>query len=341
MDGLATAGSVRMLVVSPTWLGDAVMALPAVKSLRREYAQAQLCVLSKPQLVEFWTLTGLTDRVFVQQSGTGGTLTTAHELRAASIDHAYIIPNSFRSALIVRIAGIPERIGFRGHYRSALLTDIREHSQQYGIHQSAEVMSLLGDDSRASIDSDGPLIKIETRGVEAVRKRFGLTDKTVAIIPGAARGPSKCWPEDRYAALGRMLADSGRFVIVLGTGAERDLCAKVAASAGGGARSLAGETSLVDLAFLLKACDALVANDSGGMHLAAAVGTPVVAVYGITDPQRTGPLGSECVILQNSEFRARDVPRDSLLARKCLESITIEAVYKAVENLIYKSGSGE
>lgn len=320
-----------ILVVSPSWLGDCVMALPTLRKIKSDNPATALSILTKPQLQEFWSLTQLADRVEIQTLGGLGTWQTANRLRSLKIERCYIIPNSFRSALIPWLARIPERIGFSGHQRSMLLSDIRGADLPPGIHQALEVMTLVTDGIVHDLEHREPLIEIDESLAVSASRSFDVGEGTVAIFPGAARGPAKCWPEQRYCELGRMIALRGRPVAVLGSSSERDLCQRVAESVGARASNLAGRTSLSDLAAVLKNCAAAVANDSGGMHLAAAVGTPVVAIYGITDPAKTAPLGKDSHVLQSSDMRSRDIPRDTRIARKCLESITVESVYEALD----------
>ncbi len=320
-----------ILIVSPSWLGDAIIALPALEKIKSEHPATELSILTKPQLQEFWRLTKIAGRIEIQSGGARGTWRTALRLRSLKIDRCYIIPNSFRSAAIPWLARIPERIGFRGHFRSALLSEIRGANLPPDLHQSCEVMTLVTNVAVQELEIREPLIEIDNSVAAAAKKKFKLDDGVVAIFPGAARGPSKCWPEQRYCELGMMIALRGRSIVVLGSQAERGLCERIAASIGPRARNLAGLTGLSELAAVLKNCAAVVANDSGGMHLAAAVGVPVVAVYGITDSSKTGPLGIESHVLQNSDIRARDIPRDSRIARKCLESIAVESVYRALD----------
>ena len=161
----------------------------------------------------------------------------------------------------------------------------------------------------------------------------------VGVLPGAARGPSKRWPPDRFASVAARLAEeNGCRVLVLGTRAERDLCEGMAHAAGPAAVSLAGETSLRDVACLLSLCRVVLCNDSGGMHLAAAAGTRVVAVFGMTDPETTGPLGSgHALVLAEGVERSRDIARNSGEAVRALQSIPTHRVYEAAARILAES----
>lgn len=327
----ATCGE-RVLFISPSWIGDMLMALPAFEYLRGRHAGDELIVLAKPQLRPLWELISRADRVVPQQPGIAGTFRTAAELREFACRRAYIAPNSFRSALIARLAAVPERIGFRGHWRRPLLTRIAaRRARARRRHQACEMLDLVA--APFELEPRMPPIEIDPELLAAAIGRLQFEPGSVGLIPGAARGPSKCWPEENFCRLGRMLSEAGFPIAVFGAPSETELCGRVAAGIGAGARGFAGKTGVAEWAALISACSAVVANDSGGMHLAAALGVPVAALYGITDPGKTGPLGEVCRVLQQSGLRSRKVPRESHLARKCLESITPESVYNALRGM--------
>jgi heptosyltransferase-2 len=157
----------------------------------------------------------------------------------------------------------------------------------------------------------------------------------VGLIPGAARGPSKRWPAEHFAEIGKRLAeDRGASLLIFGAPSEFELCGSVAKRVGTRAQNYAGKTSLPEWAALLKSCDLVVCNDSGGMHLASALGTPVVAVYGMTDPAKTGPLGANARVIQDEGARARDIAQDSAEAEKRLAALAPARVYDAAANAL-------
>jgi heptosyltransferase-2 len=165
----------------------------------------------------------------------------------------------------------------------------------------------------------------------AGRHLAGLSDRLVALLPGAARGPSKRWPAEAFAQVGRELGRrAGGGVLVLGGPGEEDLGRAVAEAAGPRAVNLCGRLSLGESVAVLARCALAVTNDSGGMHLAAAAGIRVVAVFGLTDPQRTGPLGDGHRIIRPEGVRgARDIGPDSAAAREALAGIRPERVTEA------------
>ncbi len=325
----------KVLVCSPSWIGDMIMSLPALQVACAGRSNDRFTIMTKPPLIPLWELSGVADEIIVQESGLRGTVRTSAVLRSHRFDAACIIPNSFRSALIPWLAAISRRIGFRGHWRSFMINEMvaKDESSHRETHQCYEVAVLLGLSSVGE-ELPPPKLKIEESAVVAVLKKFSLTGGAVALIPGAARGSSKCWPVEHYADVGEMLAADDRKILLFGSNAERKMCEVVAEKIGDSAVNLAGKTDIKEWAILMKTCAAVVANDSGGMHLAAAVDIPGVALFGITDPGKTGPLGGRIKVLQNSDVRSRKIARDSVLAQKCLESISPKSVYEMLQEVM-------
>lgn len=328
---------VSALICAPNWLGDAVMSLPAIAAFRRQAGVAELVILTKPSLRALWKLFPGVDRVVVLEPGARGLLRTITGVRRLALSGAYILPNSFRSALVPFGAGIPQRRGLPGNLRRWMLTDCITHpAQPQRPHQMLEAFHILGMDGAAAV-WDGPLLRPVPADCEAMRKRVGDGSRPwVALLPGAAYGPAKRWPSERFVEVGRQAANCWRArVLLCGTGAERAICEQVQAGIGGDALNLAGETGLEALAALLSLCHVAVANDSGGMHLAAAVGTPVVAIFGITDPRITGPIGPGHRILQAAGGRrSRDLERDTPEARAALAAVPVGDVTLAVDEIM-------
>ena len=322
------------LICGVNWLGDAIMSMPAIQAFRAMHPATRLALLTKPPLQPLWTLQAAVDELRVLRETTADTFRCAMALRRDGFDCVYVLPNSFRSALVPWLAGIPIRTGRRGHGRTALLNDRRDRRDaSTGAHQQWEYADLLGvGNTPAGLPA--PNLTIAASDADRCLRNLGLsgTGLRIGLFPGAARGPSKRWPEARFVETGRRLReDTGAQIPVFGTSAEADLCARVAAGIGKGALSMAGRTTLTELAAVLSRCHVVVANDSGGMHLAAAVGAAVVAVFGLTDPRRTGPLGPRCRVIQPEGVTGcRDIARQSRAAMDVLNAIPVASVYAAV-----------
>ena len=354
------------LVYAPNWLGDAVMAMPALQVWRERHPGARVTVLTRAGNAPLWRMHPAVDEVVCLAPGTRGTFRTGISLRGRGFDAAYLLPNSFRSALVAFLAGIPRRRGFGHHARTLLLTSVARPSTAPGdYHQSRETTPILLEDGIPEV-LPAPDLRVPEELREATLRKFlasvlgaarnttggepppergdapegqggvlRATDKSsprlVSIIPGAARGDSKRWPH--FAEAGQLLAAAIpdlRFAI-LGTKAEDGLCQQVADTIGADrAVNAAGLTSLPEFAALLAASSVVLCNDSGGMHLAAAVGAPVVAVFGLTDWRRTGPLGDKVAIVRRDDVEGhRAIARESREAAAVLASIPAGRVVSA------------
>lgn len=325
----------KALICVPNWIGDSVMAMPAVQAFRDVHPSATLIALTKPAVRELWVLNSSFDQLVVLEPGVKGLLAAAKQLRAAEIDIAWVLPNSTRAALVPWLAGIPRRIGYRGHWRSALLTEIvPPPPNAEAIHQSVEYLYLLCGSSNDP--SEQPRISVPESARQKIAERLQrLPRPWITLIPGAARGPAKRWPLGNYAELAkRIVSEAIGGVVLSGTAEDRLSCEHIAKACGGNVANLAGETGLQEWIAVLASSQLVVCNDSGGMHVAAALGTPVIALFGMTDPRKTGPLGKRVIILQKSPTAHRDIPRTSKEAAKWLTAISPEEVYQHVREVL-------
>jgi heptosyltransferase-2 len=336
----------RLLIIGLNWLGDAVMSMPAVGALRARHPDAKITLLARPAVAAVWALFPGLDAVVNPIQGPLGTFRTGAALCREGYAAAWVFPKSFRSALLAYTGGVPERIGLAGHWRDAMLTRVVRQPAGDTRHQMWEYLDLVG--AGTAPVAPPPFIQAPVADVRAVRLQQesweGGKRETpcVGCFPGAARGPSKRWPAERFAEVARRLADEqGCRIAVFGSEADRAACSTVAASCGRRAIDLSGQTTLPRLAAWLSTCRTVVANDSGGMHLAAALGVPVVGVFGVTDPARTGPLGAgHRTVVAEGVTRSRDVAVDAPAARTALLSIGAERVYDAALEVLAATGAG-
>jgi len=331
----------RILICGLNWLGDGVMSMPAIQAFKARYPSTEIRMLVKPGQASLWRMHPAVASVEVVEAGLVGVFRSARRLRGGNRPRAaYILPNSFRSALIPFLGLVPERVGLAGHQRVWMLTRVTSLSEpaQRG-HQLLEYFDILGLDRREG-DSVMPTLVIPPTVRAESDALLGTADTPlIGLIPGAARGPSKRWPAESFADVGRRLTERGARVAVFGTEAESGICRRVAEGVGPVCVNLCGRTSLPSLAACLSRCRVVVTNDSGGMHLAATVGARVVAVYGLTDPEKTGPIGDgHAVVTAPGARRSRRISRSDRDSQAVLRSITPDLVLKAVEDRLTASG---
>ena len=321
----------RILVRAPNWLGDAVMALPAMAAVRRAFPRSTIAVAAPGAVAPmFEELTDAApDEVLTVERGTEIAV-----LRAGRFDLVVLLPNSFRSAWSARRAAIPNRWGVASSGRGWLLTRrVRRLRQRR--HQSARYLHLMeGLGIGGADDLPRLAIKPETRQRAAdLLTRYAVEPSTplVGIAPGAAYGHAKRWPPSRVSELAGRLGERGATCVLVGAAGDRDAGRAIESALPAAARivNLIGRTDLRLLAGVLERCQAFVSNDSGAMHLAAAVGVPVTAIFGPTDERVTAPLGNHDVII-HPVFCRPCMLRDCPIDHRCMKRITVDRVFEAV-----------
>lgn len=335
----------KVLVVGPSWVGDMVMAQALYKLLRRDDPRVQIHVVAPP-----WSLPvlermpevarGLELAVGHGELGLGRRVTLARQLRAERYTRAIVLPRSAKAALVPWLARVPLRTGFRGEWRYGLLNDVR--TLEARLDQTVKRFVALGLPRGAAVPAVlpaelQPLLRSDPRNLDRLRVTHGLEagGRIAALMPGAEYGPAKRWPAAHFGALAADLAGAHADVVVLGSAKERSIGDEVVARAGDArVHNLCGATSLADAVDLLAAADVAVSNDSGLLHVAAAAGAPVVAIYGSSSPKLTPPLTAAAAIvsleIECSPCFARECPLKHL---KCLNDLAPATVLRAVETL--------
>jgi heptosyltransferase-2 len=336
-------GFSRVLLRLPNWLGDVCFAAPAVAALHEAAPGAELVAACRPALAPLAALLPGVSRVEPLPEGGGAPLRTARRWRALGCDAAVVFPRSFRAALPAALARVPVRVGFSSEARALLLSHpVRGWKPLREAHRTAWFGALLRPfglpPPQAPWRLEPPpagLAAADDLLASAPGRRPGKP--WVALEPGGAYGTAKRWPEDRYAALARRLvADGDADVAVVGSPEMAPLARRVAAAAGVPVLVAAGRTDLPALAGLLARARVLVSNDTGPLHLAAALGTPVVALFGATDPAVCGPRGHgparvlyERVACSPCWLRECPVP-----GHPCLDGLSLERVLAEVRGLL-------
>jgi heptosyltransferase-2 len=327
----------RIVIRMPNWLGDAVMALPAAEAVRTAFPGKHIGIAAIPSVAAmFEERTAVApDQVVVVEKGN-----EAERLRAGRFDTIILLPNSIGSAWVARQAGIPHRWGFAGGARNLLLERAipRPRAQ---VHQS-QYYSHLVRGLDIPVDDAVPAIAAtdETRA-RAARLLEGVTSPIVGFAPGAAYGHAKRWPPERVAqVIARLVREHGATCVVVGAAGDREASRAVESSLPAGVTmvDLVGRTDLRLLIGVLSHCDAFVSNDSGAMHLAAAAGVPVTAIFGPTKERVTAPIGNHDV-LSHKVFCRPCMLRECPIDHRCMKRISADEVYHSVERRLGLAGS--
>jgi heptosyltransferase-2 len=321
-----------LVIVAPNWLGDAVMALPLINDLRRAWGATRIVVAARPSVAPVYTMVPAVD-----ETVTLDRKTDVDRLQQVRADAALLLPNSFASAWLVRKAQIPERWGFARDLRGALLTQAIPRPRHYG-HQ-VEYYQSLG--AALGLEPGPPLAPLTVpehgrQAAAALLAEHGVTpDRGVVVFaPGAAYGRAKQWLPARFAELAQRLDASHVATVLIGAKGDVTACDEVARAAR--VVNLAGRTDLVTVAGLLASSRAVVANDSGAMHLAAAVGVPVTAIFGPTDEHRTAPLRASAeapapTIVTATAWCRPCMLRECPIDHRCMTAISAAQVYETLE----------
>ncbi len=334
----------KYLIVGPSWVGDMVMAQSLFIDIKRREPTAQIDVLAPA-----WTA-AMVDRMPEVTSLIAGNFNhgklsfgerfrLGHSLRSRAYTNAILLPNSLKSALVPAVAKIPTRTGFVGEQRWFFLNDIRKLDKQR-LPMTVQRFVALGlpKGARAVDVSDVPAPKlvVNTSEVSAVLNKNQLqADKPIlALCPGAEFGASKQWPVAHYAEVAKQYIARGWQVWLLGSANDADACEQIRAMTNGASTVLAGKTTLPEAVDLISCASLVVSNDSGLMHIAAALQIPLVAVYGSTDPGHTPPLSNNHKIarleLDCSPCFERACPLDHL---NCLNKLEPTKVLELAEQL--------
>jgi len=344
------SGVERLLVVSPNWLGDAIMALPAVGDLRRAFPDARLIVAARRAVADLFRMSPAVDEVIAMRwSGRMSAFVDRRVdievLRRLQIDASVLLPNSFASAWLVRRAGIPERWGYRTDMRGRLLSRaiarpaIRVHQAEY----YRRLIKGLGFEN-GSLDPDLVVPVHASEQARVTLRESGWDDRRplVVMAPGAAYGAAKRWPAERFADVAmRLVRDHDAQCALIGSAADgattRYVRALVADEVRGSVIDLAGATSLDTLAGVLALARACVSNDSGAMNLAGAVGVPLAALFGPTRERETAPLSRpDCrvEVLISHVWCRPCMLRECPLDHRCMKRLSSERVLATVTDLM-------
>ncbi len=327
----------RILVVAPAWVGDMVMAQPLIRLLGQRNPGAEIHVLAPPATAPLaGRMPGVAGSRVLDvghgELGLARRLAAAREIRRQGFRQAVVLPNSLKSALVPAWAGIPVRTGWLGEHRYGLLNDRRRLDEaRYPLMVERFLALALEPDEPLPEPRPQPELTVDRDNQARLLAALNLEPCSALVLcPGAEYGPAKRWPAAHYAAVARHALRQGRPVWLVGSPRDAEICGRIAGSAPG-VVDLAGRTTLLDAVDLLAAASAVVCNDSGLMHVACAVGTRVVALFGSTSTDFTPPLGARAEVLRLalpcSPCFQRECPLGHL---RCLNELDPERVVEVL-----------
>jgi heptosyltransferase-2 len=331
-----------VLVIAPNWIGDAVMSTPALANLRRGLPKATIDLLVPRHVAPLFDDHPHIDRVVIRDVRQPWRTRVAQVmvLRRYGYRVVLLLPNSFRAALEAWLLGSPVRLGYATDGRRWLLTHAVPATKGPPAHQVDAYLQLVAALGLPIVERLPMLTPTLRAEIDAERlwaaQGWGRKDLVIGICPGAAFGPAKRWWPERFAAVADRLIVSGGFrVVFLGSRDEVPLVQSIRTHMTHEAGSLAGQDTLGSFMALAARCAVVIANDSGSMHIANAVGTPVVALFGPTDPRRTTPRGARAAVLRRDLacspcFRTTCPYSD----HPCMRFIEVDDVYRAVLDIV-------
>lgn len=340
--------SARTLVISPNWIGDAVMAQPLLRLLKDRYPERSIDVLAPTWVAPVWRAMREVDTVLEAPFRHGALQLGerrryAKELQRRGYAEAYVLPNTLKFALIPWLAGIPRRVGYKGEMRYGLI-NVMHRDDADAPRPMVSFYAALADAPKRVVPLPPalprPTLVVKPEEAAQVASKLGLQPDRplIAFAPGAEFGSAKRWPVSHFAELAKTVFAQrpGMQIVLLGSAKDKDVCDEIVALAQG-VRNLAGATSLAEAIALIAQAEAMVSNDSGLLHVASALNRPIVAIYGPTDPNHAPPfsdvakslyLGIEC-----APCKQRECP---LGHHNCMRGISAEMVWQPLREMIEK-----
>jgi len=335
----------RILIRATNWVGDAVMTLPALEAVRENFPSSFVSVLAKPWVAPIFDHHPAVDSILIFQKGEGALanfgemIRGIRRIRTNQFDLAILFQNAFEAALLTYLGGVGLRIGYRTDGRGFLLTHgITRSKEVLKVHQTEYYLSILrgmGWQARSKI----PTLHVSGEDEETADKILGSAgiqagDIVLGLGPGAIFGGAKRWPADRFAEIGEKAAQQwGARILIFGSRKERTICERVSRLTGGQALDLSGRTSLGQAMGLISRCSFFVTNDSGLMHIAAALKVPTVAIFGPTDPVATGPQGPKTKIVRHDTSCAPCLKPECPEDHACMLGIRAGEVWETMKRL--------
>ena len=341
--------SLKIMIRATNWVGDAIMALPALRAIRQGHPDAAISIVARPYVADIYRDQQICDELIPYDPngvhrGWSGREKLAADLRNRKFDMALLLQNAFDAAWLAWRAQIPQRIGYARDSRSLLLTKAIPvpKSGEIPAHEKFYYLELLRRAGWLDQLTDEPHIAL--RVPDAARQRATQTllengarphTARIAVGAGASYGSAKCWPPERFAkSLNALLSHTDADVILFGTPGELPVSTAIASELQRAPINLTGKTSIADLPALLSQCHLFLGNDSGAMHVAAAVSLPVVAIFGPTDPNGTAPVTPRITIVQQKPYCSPCFLRRCPTDHRCMTAVTPAMVEFALQSAL-------
>lgn len=333
----------KILIRSTNWIGDAIMTTPAVRTIRENFPNAEISILVQPWVADVFSASPHIDNIVYyhkrsDHKGITGMWKLSRTLADKNFDMAILLQNAFEAALISFMAGIPNRAGYIRDCRKMLLTHpISIPPKRRKIHQVNYYQDLLSDLGLKK-GSDDLFLQIEEKDrvwAAAFLKEQRPKGPVIGLNPGAAYGPAKRWPAQMYGELASLLVKKCKAsIVVFGTKADNKAADTIQHACGEKTIDLTGKTSLSKAMAIIEKCNAFVTNDSGLMHVGAALKTPLVAIFGSTDSIATGPFSQNAIVVQKKLDCSPCLKTHCDKNFECMSSLSVEEVKAKVEMLL-------
>jgi len=331
----------KILIRGTNWIGDAILTLPAVASIRATYPGSHIAVLVKPWVADIYKLFSDVDEIIIYENkfdSPAGVFRLAQKLREKKFDAAILLQNAIEAAIIALSAGIPLRAGYDSDARGLLLThSVRRTREIKKVHQIDYYLEMVKSLGCVSVDRDMHLeTKINLTDARNVLRKYVSETKNpvIGIAPGATYGPAKKWFPDRFAAVADRLGEIySAQVIIMGGRADGETAQEVRKFARTELIDLAGKTNLQEAIYLISQCRLFISNDSGLMHVAGALNIPTIAVFGSTNPVTTAPVGNKSVIVRREVSCSPCLKKTCPTDFRCMNMISVEDVLRVAGDL--------
>jgi len=336
----------RILIRSTNWIGDAIMTTPAIRAIRKHFLHAQITLLAKPWVAPVFAYSPHVDHIMIYDAnnihdGIKGKWQLIQDIKSKKFDTAILLQNAVEAAILSFFAGIPYRLGYNTDARGMLLSHAVPCTRAIkDVHQTQYYVQML---ESVGIPNDGYHLELHT-GVTDRHQAYQLLQKIdssrtirwIGLNPSATYGTAKQWFPKRFAALADRICDQYHAgILIFGGPKDQELGDHVCNMMQHPAINLAGKTTLGMAMALIQQCHAFITNDSGLMHIACALNTPLIAIFGSTNPITTGPLGINSHIVQQkspcSPCLLTDCPKSHHI---CMDAVDVDSVFQKLEGLL-------